>query len=96
MMPNSIKFYRVSVVTTVHYEGVIGIAANAMGRQRSGAFYRPSLNTLSLNTALFATSILLSFMLCFPAFCADMVRIPAGPFTMGSDTGPEDERPALR
>jgi iron(II)-dependent oxidoreductase len=26
----------------------------------------------------------------------DMVTIPAGPFTMGSDSGPEDERPAHR
>jgi iron(II)-dependent oxidoreductase len=25
---------------------------------------------------------------------ADMIKIPAGPFTMGSDDGPEDERPA--
>ena len=24
----------------------------------------------------------------------DMIRVPAGPFTMGSDEGPEDERPA--
>jgi formylglycine-generating enzyme required for sulfatase activity len=30
----------------------------------------------------------------FPVFAADMARIPAGPFIMGSDTGPEDERPA--
>ncbi|MGH7772986.1 MAG: formylglycine-generating enzyme family protein [Candidatus Binatia bacterium] len=27
---------------------------------------------------------------------AEMVSIPAGPFTMGSDTGPADERPAHR
>jgi len=28
------------------------------------------------------------------ASAQDMIRIPAGTFTMGSDTGPEDERPA--
>lgn len=41
-------------------------------------------------------------LLCTPALLQaaappapdDMVRIPAGPFIMGSDTGPEDERPA--
>jgi iron(II)-dependent oxidoreductase len=31
-----------------------------------------------------------------PAFAADMVAVPAGPFIMGSDDGPADERPAHR
>jgi formylglycine-generating enzyme required for sulfatase activity len=31
-----------------------------------------------------------------PAGAADMIAVPAGPFTMGSDDGPADERPAHR
>jgi formylglycine-generating enzyme required for sulfatase activity len=33
-------------------------------------------------------------MLYLPASVAQMIPIPAGPFTMGNDNGPEDERPA--
>jgi formylglycine-generating enzyme required for sulfatase activity len=39
-------------------------------------------------------SILL--LLCAPAAAAQMVHIPAGDFTMGSDAGPSDERPSQR
>ncbi|MBI4523728.1 MAG: SUMF1/EgtB/PvdO family nonheme iron enzyme [Deltaproteobacteria bacterium] len=37
-----------------------------------------------------------SVKLAFSGVAADMVAIPAGPFTMGRDDGPEDERPAHR
>ncbi len=33
-------------------------------------------------------------LLAGAALAQDMVRVPAGPFIMGSDDGPEDERPA--
>jgi formylglycine-generating enzyme required for sulfatase activity len=39
-------------------------------------------------------AFLLAVAFSFPAFADGMVRIPAGTFMMGSDTGPEDERPA--
>jgi formylglycine-generating enzyme required for sulfatase activity len=48
----------------------------------------------SLQRAAF--EILLLLALYFPVGAADMTRIPAGAFTMGSDAGPEDERPAHR
>jgi formylglycine-generating enzyme required for sulfatase activity len=38
--------------------------------------------------------VLLEIAFPFPAGATEMIRIPAGPFTMGSNTGPEDERPA--
>jgi formylglycine-generating enzyme required for sulfatase activity len=42
----------------------------------------------------FVSSILLWLALSAPVLGAQMVQIPAGPFTMGSDDGPEDERPS--
>ncbi len=36
----------------------------------------------------------LALAVAVSANAQDVVRIPAGPFVMGSDTGPEDERPA--
>jgi formylglycine-generating enzyme required for sulfatase activity len=38
----------------------------------------------------------LALAFAMPTIAADMIRIPVGPFTMGSDTGPDDERPAHR
>ena len=38
--------------------------------------------------------ILLVLMWASAAIAQDMARVPAGPFTMGSDDGPADERPA--
>jgi formylglycine-generating enzyme required for sulfatase activity len=35
-----------------------------------------------------------TFLFAGPILAADMVRIPAGPFIMGNNNGPEDERPA--
>jgi formylglycine-generating enzyme required for sulfatase activity len=46
----------------------------------------------SSRLSTFVAGILLGLGL--PTYASDMVSIPAGPFTMGSDTGPEDERPA--
>ena len=38
----------------------------------------------------------LTLAAALPAVAADMIAVPAGPFTMGSDDGPADERPAHR
>jgi formylglycine-generating enzyme required for sulfatase activity len=38
--------------------------------------------------------VLLEMAFLIPVNAAEMIRIPAGPFTMGSDKGPADERPA--
>jgi formylglycine-generating enzyme required for sulfatase activity len=40
--------------------------------------------------------VFLTLTMSASALAADMVHIPAGAFTMGSDTGPEEERPAHR
>jgi formylglycine-generating enzyme required for sulfatase activity len=40
--------------------------------------------------------VALALAVSLPAAAADMAAIPAGPFTMGSDDGPADERPAHR
>ena len=53
------------------------------------------MNTVRMISVLLATAIL-----CFPAAVAedagDTVAIPGGPFVMGSDDGPADERPVHR
>ena len=43
-----------------------------------------------------AAALLLACVGATPAQTPDMVEVPAGAFIMGSDDGPEDERPAHR
>lgn len=43
-----------------------------------------------------AIAVAVSFLVASQAVAQEMVTVPAGPFTMGRDDGPEDERPAHR
>jgi iron(II)-dependent oxidoreductase len=49
-----------------------------------------------IRTPLLCALLLLAAPALFAASGSDMVHVPAGPFSMGSDDGPADERPVHR
>ena len=48
----------------------------------------------STRWCLVAFGVFLQTQVLSPLYAADMIRIPAGTFTMGNNSGPDDERPA--